>query len=134
MAENKTSTATPGGNTSPGKCGHCLMEDVEIVALNPDGSCPRCKGNYSQGVAGNSPPKGSQELPLATVTIPLPPFRIPGRAGKYRQGYAQITSTTVAIYTKRPDDVALIPVIVFDNDAELRLAFARMLEMPNGKG
>jgi len=29
------------------KCGECLMNDVEIVELNPDGSCPRCGVTYS---------------------------------------------------------------------------------------
>lgn len=28
------------------KCGECLMNDVEIVALGPDGKCPRCGADY----------------------------------------------------------------------------------------
>lgn len=40
-----------GAAGSPGKCGQCLMERIDIVALLPDGTCPKCGGNYSQGIA-----------------------------------------------------------------------------------
>lgn len=36
-------------------CGECLIEAVEVVELKPDGSCPRCGGNYSKGVQGVQP-------------------------------------------------------------------------------
>lgn len=27
-------------------CGECLMSDVEVVALDANGTCPRCKTHY----------------------------------------------------------------------------------------
>lgn len=39
------------GMGEAGKCGNCLMERVEIVALMADGTCPKCGGNYKQGIA-----------------------------------------------------------------------------------
>ena len=32
-------------------CGECLFNDVEIVELSPEGICPRCKADYSAGLA-----------------------------------------------------------------------------------
>lgn len=31
---------------SYGNCGECLMNDVQVVELGPDGKCPRCKTDY----------------------------------------------------------------------------------------
>lgn len=36
-------------------CGECLMEAIEVVELKPDGTCPRCGGNYSKGISGEQP-------------------------------------------------------------------------------
>lgn len=49
---------------SPGKCGNCLMEAVVIVALRPDGTCPRCGGNYAKGIA----PKREQEIARPSIS------------------------------------------------------------------
>lgn len=63
-------------------------------------------------------------------TIPLPPFRIPGRNGSFRRGYAEITWDSVAIYHQpKKAGKEAIPVLVLENSADLRLAFARLLEM-----
>lgn len=28
------------------KCGECLMNDIEVVELKPNGKCPRCGADY----------------------------------------------------------------------------------------
>jgi hypothetical protein len=32
------------------KCGECLMNDVKVVPLGPDGRCPRCGADYGAAV------------------------------------------------------------------------------------
>lgn len=43
--------------TDYGKCGECLMNDVEIVQLGPDGKCPRCGVNYGAAVGNETMPQ-----------------------------------------------------------------------------
>lgn len=50
-------------------CGECLMEAVEVVELEADGTCPRCGGNYSKGILGNQPEE-PDEVSDAVLSCP----------------------------------------------------------------
>src|SRR5688572_12826072 len=63
-------------------CGECLMEAVEVVDLDADGTCPRCGGNYSKGVMGTQPIEPGPDPSISDEVLCCPDCDRPNQFGQ----------------------------------------------------